>query len=316
MEYRRLGSTGIEVSRICLGSNNFGGQLDEKASAAIIDKALDLGVNIIDTANTYTKGNSERIIGRALEGHREDVIITTKVGMNVGEGPNKGGLSRKHIMWQVKHSLEQLQTDYIDIYYMHRFDPDTPIEETLRTLNDLVRGGSVRYIACSNWDAAQIANANELCNSKDLEKIIAVQPPYNLLNREAEKGLLPYCAKEHLGVLTYTPLMGGFLTGKYEKGKPLPPGSRGASSTYYWERFSNEELYVPLERLKEVSKEAGIPLHKLSIAWILSNPAVTAPILGASTVEQVIENCGMVNEKLPDSVFERLNKSTQPDLHN
>jgi aryl-alcohol dehydrogenase-like predicted oxidoreductase len=314
MEYMRLGNSGVKVSRICLGSNNFGGQLDEKASAAVIEKALDLGVNIIDTANTYQKGKSEVIIGRTLKGHRDDVIIATKVGMSVGEGPNGGGLSRKHIMWQIKRSLEQLQTDYIDIYYMHRFDPETPIEETLRTLNDLVHRGRVRYIACSNWDAAQIENANELCDSKDLEKIIAVQPPYNLLDRGAEEDLLPYCAKEHLGVLTYTPLMGGFLTGKYEKGKPPPPGSRGASSSYYWGRFSNEELYAPLERLKAVSSEVGIPLHKLSIEWILSNPTVTAPILGASTVEQVIENCGMVNEKLPDSVLERLNKAKKPGL--
>ncbi len=308
-----MGNTGVKVSRICLGSNNFGGQLDEKASVAIMNKALDLGVNLIDTANTYQKGNSEMMIGKTLKGHRDDVIIATKVGMNVGEGPNKGGLSRKHIMWQVRRSLEQLQTDYIDIYYMHRFDSDTPIEETLRTLNDLVRDGVVRYIACSNWDAAQIANANKLSKLKDLERIIAVQPPYNLLDREAEKDLLPYCIKENLGVLTYTPLMGGFLTGKYERGKPPPPDSRGAASTYYRERFSNEELYAPLERLKEVSKEVGIPLHKLSIEWILSNSAVTGVILGASSVDQVIENCGMVNEKLPDGVFERLNQSTQPD---
>ena len=308
-----MGNTGVKVSRICLGSNNFGGQLDEKVSVAIMNKALDLGVNLIDTANTYQKGNSEMMIGKTLKGHRDDVIIATKVGMNVGEGPNKGGLSRKHIMWQVRRSLEQLQTDYIDIYYMHRFDSDTPIEETLRTLNDLVRDGVVRYIACSNWDAAQIANANKLSKLKDLERIIAIQPPYNLLDREAEKDLLPYCIKENLGVLTYTPLMGGFLTGKYERGKPPPPDSRGAASTYYRERFSNEELYAPLERLKEVSKEVGIPLHKLSIEWILSNSAVTGVILGASSVDQVIENCGMVNEKLPDGVFERLNKSTKPD---
>lgn len=310
MEYRRLGTTGLEVSRICLGTNNFGGQLDDKTSAAIITKAMDLGVNVIDTANMYTRGNSERAIGRALKGRREEVVIATKVGMRIGEGPNHDGLSRKHIMWQVRHSLEHLQTDYIDIYYMHRWDDIVPLEETLTTFNDLVHEGLVRYVAVSNWNAAQIDKARKICKAHDLESIIAVQPPYNIIQREAEDNLLPYCKKEKLGVLTYTPLMGGFLTGKYERGKPPPPGSRAIHAKGYMDRLMTEENYAKLEKLNKVATDASVPLHKLAIAWIIRNPTVTATILGASSVEQVADNCSIFDLKLPDKVFKELEKAT------
>ncbi len=312
MEYRRLGATGLEVSRICLGTNNFGGHLDDKASAAMISKAIDLGINVIDTANMYTRGNSERAIGRAVKGHREDIVIATKVGMRIGEGPNHDGLSRKHIMWQVRHSLEHLQTDYIDLYYMHRFDEMVPLEETLTTLNDLVHEGLIRYIACSNWEAAQIEKAKKLCKARDLEGIVAVQPPYNLIQREIEDGLLPYCKKENLGLLTYTPLMGGLLTGKYEKGKTPPPGSRAVYSKGYMEEKMTEENYAAVDGMKKVAVDAGVPLHKLALAWVLRNPTVTAPILGASSVEQIADDCTVLDLKLPEKVFRELENTSAP----
>jgi len=229
MNYRNLGKSGLKVSQLCLGTNNFGGQISEEASLKIVNKALDCGINAMDTANIYTGGKSEEIIGKAVKGRRDEVTIATKVGFGAVEGPNRSGLSRKHILSQVEHSLKSLQTDFIDIYYMHRFDPETPLEETLRTFDYLVRQGKVRYIACSNFAAWQIAKANEICENHDWEKLIAVQPPYNLLQRDIEEDIIPYCQQEGLGILTYTPLMGGFLTGKYSKASP-PPAVVGSST--------------------------------------------------------------------------------------
>lgn len=226
MDYKNLGKSGLKVSRICLGTNNFGGQVREEVSIDIVNKALDCGINVVDTANVYTGGKSEEMIGKAVKGRRNEVVIATKAGFGVGQAPNQGGLSRKHVLFQVERNLESLQTDFIDVYYLHRFDPETPLEETLRTFNDLVREGKVRYIACSNFTAGQIAKAHDICEAHDLEQLVAVQPPYNLLQRDIEKDLLPYCQQEGLGVLAYTPLMGGFLTGKYSKAAPPPGGSR------------------------------------------------------------------------------------------
>lgn len=311
MNYRSLGKSGLRVSQICLGTNNFGGQVSEKTSIGIISKALDCGINIIDTADMYTRGRSEEIIGEAVKGRRDEVVIATKVGFNLGQGPNQGGLSRKHILSQVEHSLSRLETDFIDLYYLHRFDPETPIEETLRTFNDLVREGKVRYIACSNFASWQIAKAHEICEAHDLEKFIAVQPPYNLLQRDIERDLLPYCQQEGLGVLTYTPLMGGFLTGKYSKDAPPPTGSRYEYNSRFWERVNKESNFAVLQQIERVAGEVGIPPSKLALAWILKNPIVTAPIVGASTVEQVEENCHITEIKVDDEIYRRLNDLTK-----
>ncbi len=312
MNYRNLGQSGLKVSHICLGTNNFGGQLSEKTSVEIIDKALDCGINIIDTANTYTGGRSEEIIGKAINGRRDDVIIATKVGMSIGQKPHQTGLSRRHMLWQFQHSLKSLQTDFIDLYYLHRFDADTPLEETLCTLNDLVREGKVRYVACSNFTALQIAKAQEICKTQGLERLVAVQPPYNLLQREIEKDLLPFCEQEGLGVLSYTPLMGGFLTGKYSKAAPPPVGSRVAYNPRYWERLNKESNFTALEQMKRIADEIGIPLSKLAVAWILKNPAITAPVLGASSPSQVEENCQIVEINISDENYRRLNDVTKP----
>jgi aryl-alcohol dehydrogenase-like predicted oxidoreductase len=310
MRYQQLGRSGLKVSRICLGSNNFGSQIDGAGSVAIIRKAIDLGINLIDTANIYTDTESEKIIGKAIEGYRDQVIIATKVGMDMGEGPNQSGLSRHHILWQVQESLKRLATDYIDIYYLHRFDPETPLEETLRTMDDLVREGKVRYVACSNFAARQIAKADAICDRLGLEKFVAVQPPYNLLNREAEKELLPFCHEEGLGVLNYSPLMGGFLTGKYSKNTAPPSASRATHNPRFWERVNKERNFLMLEKLRNVAEETGISLRQLAVAWILKNPTITGTILGASSTQQVEENYQISDLDLADDVYRKLNEIT------
>jgi aryl-alcohol dehydrogenase-like predicted oxidoreductase len=311
MDYKSLGGSGLKVSRICLGTNNFGGQIGENDSIAIVNKALDCGINVVDTADVYTGGRSEEIVGKAVKGRREEVIIATKVGFGVGQAPNRSGLSRKHILSQVEHSLKSLQTDFIDLYYLHRFDRETPLEETLRTFNDMVREGKVRYVACSNFAAWQIAKAHEICEAHDLEKFVAVQPPYNLFQREVENDLLPYCEQEGLGVLTYTPLMGGFLTGKYSKATPPPAGSRYDYNQRLGQRVNQESNFEVLEHLERVAQDAGISMSKLAIAWILKNPIVTAPIVGASSIEQVEENCRLTEINLGDEIYRRLNDLTK-----
>jgi aryl-alcohol dehydrogenase-like predicted oxidoreductase len=207
--------------------------------------------------------------------------------------------------------LKSLQTDFIDIYYVHRFDPEVPLEETLRTLDYLIRQGKVRYIACSNFKAWQIAKAQETSEIHDLEKLIAVQPPYNLLQRDIEEDIIPYCQQEHLGILTYTPLMGGFLTGKYSKNTPPPEGSRFKYNPVFWERANNESNFTVLEQIKKVAKDMDIPISTLAIAWILKNQAITAPIIGASSVKQVEENCQIVETNLPDETYQTLNELTK-----
>jgi len=310
MDYRNLGKSGLKVSRICLGTNNFGGQISEEASIKIVYRALDCGINVVDTADVYTGGKSEEIIGKAVKGRRDEVIIATKVGFG-SEGPNQSGLSRKHILSQVEHSLNSLRTDFIDIYYLHRFDAETPLEETLRTFNDLVRGGKVRYVACSNFSAWQIAQAHEVCVTHDLEKLIAVEPPYNLLQRDIEKDIIPYCEQEGLGILTYTPLMGGFLTGKYSKGEHPPAGSRFEHNPRLWERANKESNFAVLEQIEGVANDVGISISELALSWILKNPAIAAPIVGASSAEQVEENCKIAEINLNDETYQRLNKLTK-----
>jgi aryl-alcohol dehydrogenase-like predicted oxidoreductase len=311
MNYRNLGKSGLKVSQLFLGTNNFGGQISEEASLKIVNKALDCGINAMDTANIYTGGKSEEIIGKAVKGRRDEAIIATKVGFGKLDGPNQSGLSRKHILNQVERSLKSLQTDFIDIYYMHRFDPETPLEETLRTFDYLVRQGKVRYIACSNFAAWQIAKANGICENHDWEKLIAVQPPYNLLQRDIEEDIIPYCQQEGLGILTYTPLMGGFLTGKYSKASPLPAGSRFEYNPRLWKHASQESNFALLEQIENIADDVGIPVSKLAIAWILKNPAITAPIVGASSVEQVEENSRIVEINLDDDAYQRLNELTK-----
>ncbi len=204
-----------------------------------------------------------------------------------------------------------MATDFIDIYYLHRFDAETPLEETLRTLDDLVRQGKIRYIACSNFTPWQIAKFHEICERYNLEKFIAVQPPYNLLHREIERDMLPYCKQEGLGVLTYTPLMGGLLTGKYTNNTSPPEDSRAAYNSRYWEGINMESNFIAVQKIRNLAEEVGIPISKLAIAWILKNPNITAPIIGASKPEQVEENSQITEIKISDEVYAKLNEITK-----
>ena len=295
MKYRRLGRSGLEVSAIGLGTDNFGPRqrfpyhMDYRSSAAVIDRGVDMGINMIDTANIYGDGVSEEHIGRALEGRRHRMVLATKVTVPVAEGPNRGGSSRKHIMDEVEGSLGRLRTDYIDLYQMHDWDPNTPIEETLRALDDLVRSGKVRYIGCSNYSAWRTCEALWMSRTLGLELFVSSQPPYSMMDREVEEELLPFCRRYGVGVLPYFPLADGFLTGKYRRGQPPPPGSRLDVEEPGWLTEANFDILEGLERFAE---ERGRTVLELAFAWLLSRPEVSSVIAGATTPEQVEANAG------------------------
>jgi len=303
-----VGRTGLKVSRMTLGTNNFGRDVDEATSVKVIRKAMDLGINSVDSANVYTGRRSEEIIGKAVHGDRDRFVIATKLGHDVGEGPNDSGLSRKHILWQVSESLRLLQTDHIDIYYMHRFDPDTPLEETLKTFDQLVRDGKVLYPACSNFTVENMSAMNEVSDRLGLERLAALQPPYNLLNREAEKELFPFCQANGLGAITYSALAGGFLTGKYSEGVPAPVGTRGALYPRFWGRMNRPENYAIVKKFKELAEAEKMPLSQLALNWIAKNPAVTSMIVGASRPEQVEESVAQLEVKAPEEVLASLDE--------
>jgi aryl-alcohol dehydrogenase-like predicted oxidoreductase len=289
-----------------LGTNNFGRDVDEATSIRVVRKAIDLGINSIDTANVYTGRRSEEIIGKAIHGDRGRFVIATKVGSEVSEGPNGSGLSRKHILSQIAESLRLLQTDHIEIYYMHKFDRETLLEETLKTLDHLVREGKVLNLACSNFTVDNMRAMNEMSERLGLERISALQPPYNLLNREAEEELFPFCRDNQLGVITYSPLAGGFLTGKYAEGVPAPTGTRGALYPRFWGRMNKPENYDLVEKFKALADVAKMPLSQLALSWIAKNPVVTSMIVGASRPGQVEENVRQLEVNPPEEVMASL----------
>ena len=287
MEYRYLGKSGLKVSAIGLGTNNFGRRLDADASALVINHALDMGVNMIDTSNSYGDGYSEEYIGRALQGKRDQAIIATKVSSAVGDGPNDGGNSRQHIMTEVENSLRRLKTEYIDLYQIHWHDPHVPVEETLRALDDLVRQGKVRYIGCSNFMAWQVCEAVWTSKTLGITEFASVQPRYSLMDREIETELAPFCENYGVGILPYYPLANGFLTGKYRRGRDAPEGTRLAESDRGMFTDANFDL---LERLEAFCGARGHTVLELAFAWLLANNAVSSVIAGATRVEQIIAN--------------------------
>lgn len=298
MEYRRLGTSGLKVSALGLGTNSFGRRVDEKGAARILDQALDLGISFLDTANIYGGGLSEEFIGKALKNRRGKFILATKFGRVMEETPNGKGASRLHIMEQLEGSLTRLGTDTIDLYQLHIYDPDTPIEETLRALDDSVRQGKVRYIGCSqvsSWQACEGLWTSRLLN---LNSYVSVQPHYNLLKREIEKELVPFCRAYGLGIIPYFPLEGGVLTGKYRPGQPAPAGSRYAgSSTEANNRLSQRNLSM-VTALERFSEARGRPVVELALAWFLANPLVSTVIAGATKPEQVVANARCLDWKL------------------
>lgn len=307
MQYRYLGRTGLRVSVYGLGTNAFGGRADEAASIRIIHHALDHGVNLIDTANIYTGGESERIIGKAVRDRRHDVILATKCGMRTGDGPNDRGASRWHIMRELEGSLRRLGTDYVDLYQIHEFDPDTPLEETLRTLDDLVRQGKVRYVGCSNYAAWQLCKALWVSDRLRLVRYQSVQPPYSPADRRIERELVPLCLDQGVGILTYLPLAGGILTGKYRPGQAPPPGSRAVTQPRFAERLNDRNLRLA-EAMGEVARGIGVTVAQLALAWAMHRPGITSVLVGATRVEQQEENLRAVDLTLDPAVIERVNE--------
>jgi aryl-alcohol dehydrogenase-like predicted oxidoreductase len=290
MLYRNLGTSGLQVSAIGLGTNQFGGKVSEAEVKNILSAAIELGVNFFDTANIYQNGRSEETIGKAIKGRREEVLIATKFGhTNSQFGPNESGGSRSHIMNAVEASLKRLDIETIDLYQMHQWDDKTPLEETLRALDDLVKFGKVRYIGASNYSAGQLARGLELSNANDWSGFVSVQPHYHMLERGVEKELLPVCQGSGVGVLPYFPLAGGFLTGKYEQGKPAPKGSRGEQNPYV-QKYMTDANYALLDRLAGFAKERGHTLTELAHAWLLAQPGVSSVISGATKVAHVQAN--------------------------
>jgi aryl-alcohol dehydrogenase-like predicted oxidoreductase len=297
VDYRQLGTAGVRVSVIGLGTNQFGGKVDQQGVNEIIAGALDQGINFIDTADVYTHGRSEETLGVALKGRWNNVVLATKVRSSMGDGPNDAGASRYHILNGVEASLRRLQSDHIDLYQIHRWDDTTPIEETLRTLDDLVRSGKVRYVGASNFAAWQLARANLLAEVHNWTPFVTIQPHYHLLERGIEQELIPYCTAHQVGILPYFPLAGGFLTGKYRRGEPAPAGSRGTNSSYV-QQYMTDTNYDTLEQLEAWARERGHTLGELAHAWLLAQPQVRSVISGATTLEQVQANAQAANWQL------------------
>lgn len=306
MEYRQLGKSGVRVSVIGMGTNQFGGKVDQQGVNSIVTTALDLGINFFDTADGYAKGRSEETLGVALKGHRDRVVIATKVRSRTGEGTNDQGASRYHILNGVEVSLRRLQSDHIDLYQIHSWDETTPIEETLRTLDQLVRSGKVRYIGASNFAAWQLARANLLADVNGWEPFVSIQPHYHMLERGIENELVPYCNVYNVGILPYFPLAGGFLTGKYHRGEAAPAGSRGESSPYV-KRYMTDANYERLEKLEAWAVERGHTMGDLAHAWLLAQPQVSSVISGATNTEQVRSNTKAADWKLSREEYVQVN---------
>jgi aryl-alcohol dehydrogenase-like predicted oxidoreductase len=289
MEYRKVGNSGLHVSAVGLGTNNFGGRTDEAHSVAVIDRALAIGVTTIDTADIYNQGRSEEIIGRALQGRRQQAEILTKVYNPMGPGPHDRGLGRKHMLEACDASLRRLRTDYIDLYQLHQWDAQTPIEETLRTLDDLTRAGKVRYVGCSNFAAWQLVWSLQFSGQHHYVPLVSVQPHYNLFERQIERELIPACQAFDIGIIPYFPLAGGLLTGKYRAGSPVPPGTRFFKDER-WLREMTDDRLARVARLEGIAAEHGKTVGQLAISWLLAQPAVCTVIAGATRPEQVEEN--------------------------
>ena len=297
LEQRRLGTSGFTVPLLGLGTNNFGGRSDEAASLKVIDASIDIGANFFDTANIYTGTKSETIIGKALKGRRDKVILTTKFGLSMGAGPNMQGGSRGHILSELDTSLRRLQTDYLDLYQMHMVDRSTPIEETLRALDDVVRAGKVRYIGCSNYDAWHLVEALHTSRALNLNAFVSVQPYYNLLKRGIERELAPACEAYDIGIIPYFPLESGFLTGKYRPGESAPAGTRFDKTPTFQAKL-NEGNFAILSALESFAAERGHTVGELAMAWLAARPQVCSVISGASTPEQVQANAKGLEWKL------------------
>jgi 1-deoxyxylulose-5-phosphate synthase len=320
MEHTRLGRTGLQVSRLCLGTMTFGLQCDEPTSVAILDRAAEGGVDFLDTSDAYplggdlsSRGVTEEILGRWLRGKRDRFIVATKCFVPTGPAPFDAGNSRKHIMSAVDASLRRLQTDYIDLYQLHGYDPDTPIDETLGALDDLVHTGKVRYVGCSNFLTYQLVRAIGRSETLGLARLDSVQPRYNLLFRQIEREMLPFCGEEGVGVIPYNPIAGGLLSGKHSPVAPPPEGSRftlGTAGGMYQERYWHDREFDTVEVLRGLADAAGVSLVTLAVSWVLAHKAITAPIIGASRPAQLDDSLAAVEFTLDPDLKRQLDELT------
>jgi aryl-alcohol dehydrogenase-like predicted oxidoreductase len=314
MDYRLLGRTGLRVSELCFGAMLFGEVIDEQTSHELLDAFADAGGTFIDTSDNYTRGVSEQILGSWLaRRRREDLVVATKVRGRMGESPTDQGLSRQHIMKSVEDSLRRLQTDYIDLYQIHYWDPDTPLDETLSTLDVLVRSGKVRYVGACNVKGYQLQKAIGRADKHGWEPFVSLQPCYNLLVREPEWELVPVCRKEGLGIVPFSPLAKGWLSGRFRRGVTEPPaGSRIASATgrMRWGEYGTEHTWTVLDALHGVATETGRTPAQVALNWLLDAPGVTAPIIGARTRGQLADNLGAAGWSLEPAQRARLDEAS------
>ena len=320
MHHVRLGRTGLPVSRLCLGTMTFGLQCDEATSFAIMNAAAEAGIDFLDTADVYplggtleSVGRTEEIVGKWLRGRRDRFIVATKCSGKMGEAPWQQGTSRKHVLDAIDASLKRLGTDYVDLYQVHLYDPATPTDETLAAFDTVVRSGKARYVGCSNYHAYRVARALGRSELLGLAKFVSVQPRYNLLFRQIERELLPFCEEEKLAVIPYNPLAGGLLTGKHRRAASPTAGTRftlGSAGGMYAERYWKDREFDAVEALAAAAKERGFELTSLAVAWVLANSAVTAAIVGASKPEQLKANVAAVELKLDPSLKARLDELT------
>lgn len=321
MDYRFLGKTGMKVSELCLGAMTFGRETPDDESYRMLDRFAEAGGNFIDSANVYSRGVSEEITGKWLKNQRrQDWVIATKVRFPMGDGPNEVGLSRKHILDAVEASLRHLHTDYIDLYQVHAWDSATPLEETLSTLDRLVREGKVRYIGASNFAAWQLQKAIDLSKMHGWEAFVCLQPLYNLLDRETEWELAPVCRNEGVGIIPWSPLRGGWLSGKYQRGMEAPlHGTRVEDASKFnwgesWDKYNNERTWTVLDALHLAAIRTGKQPAQVALRWLLQKPGVTAPIIGARNMDQLESNLGAAGWTLSDDDMQALDKVSEKDL--
>jgi aryl-alcohol dehydrogenase-like predicted oxidoreductase len=320
MKTRFLGNSGVRVSELCFGAMTFGGkgywtgigQVQQKEADDIVAMAIDGGVNFFDTADVYSEGRSEEILGKALGDRRKDIILATKVRGRTGSGPNDVGLSRKHVLDSCNGSLKRLGTEYIDLYQVHSFDPRTPLEETLRALDDLVRDGKVRYIGVSNFTGWQLMKALAISDKYKLERFVTLQALYSLIARDLENELVPLSLDQKLGILPWSPLGGGFLTGKYRRGKPRPEGARRTDPTNQFLQYDEEKGFDIVDELEKTAREHGATITQAALNYLLRKPGVTSVIIGAKTKEQLGDNLKTTDWEMTPEEVARLDELSKP----
>lgn len=320
MNTRFLGNTGVRVSELCFGAMTFGGrgywknigQVEQKEADALVGMALDGGINFFDTANVYSEGRAEEILGKALGSRRKEIILATKVRGRMGPSPNDVGLSRKHILESCDASLRRLGTDWIDLYQVHSFDPRSPLEETLRALDDLVRVGKVRYVGASNYAGWQLMKALAVSDAQHLERFVTLQALYSLISRDLELELVPLCLDQKLGILTWSPLGGGFLTGKYRRGKPRPQGARRSEPAGQFLQFDEQRGFDIVDELERIAADHAATITQAALNYLLRKPAVSSVIIGARTPEQLADNLKTTSWEMTAEEVARLDALSAP----